>query len=149
MMINIVPMMQSHLDEIAELEQVCFSMPWSRSALNDELVNEFAVYFVAEDDAGKVAGYAGMHTMFDEAYITNVAVRPDMRRQGIATALLRRLESIAKMSEVTRMLLEVRESNDAARSAYEKQGFRPIAVRPRYYIKPTEDAIIYEKLFEE
>ena len=149
MMINIVPMMQSHLDEMAALEQVCFSMPWSRSALNDELVNEYAAYFVAEDDAGKVAGYAGMHMMFDEAYITNVAVRPDMRRQGISTALLRRLEGIAKMSGVTRMLLEVRRSNDAARSAYEKQGFRAIAERPRYYIKPTEDAIIYEKLLGE
>lgn len=144
-MINVVPMMPLHLDEMAALEQVCFSMPWSRAALADELQNEFATYFVAEDADGRVAGYAGMHTIIDEAYITNVAVRPDLRRQGIASTLLRRLESIARMSGVTRITLEVRESNDAARSAYERLGFTPIAVRKGYYVQPAEDAVIYEK----
>ena len=145
----ILPMTFSHLDEMAALEQVCFSMPWSRASLQDELSNEYAVYYVAEDEAGKVAGYAGIHIVLDEAYITNVAVRPDARRNGVATALMRRLENVARGSGAVRMLLEVRESNSAARAAYEKLDLRPIAVRPRYYIRPTEDAVIYEKILKE
>lgn len=142
---SIVPMMQKHLDEMAEIEQQCFSMPWSRQSLADELVNEYACYFVAEDERGSVAGYAGMHLIVDEAYITNVAVRDDCRRMGLATALLTRLEHIAKESGVRRITLEVRESNDGARKCYESLGFSPIAVRKGYYIAPNEDAVIYEK----
>ncbi len=143
---SIVPMMYKHLDEMAAIENECFSMPWSRQSIADELVNEFACYFVAEDERGAVAGYAGMHLIVDEAYITNVAVRSDLRRVGIATALLNRLGTIAREGGIRRVTLEVRESNDPARRCYERLGFHPIAVRKGYYIAPNEDAIIYEKV---
>ena len=88
MHVQIVPMTGDHLDEVAELERVCFSTPWSRNMLAEELENDLSAFLVALDDSGRVAGYAGLQVVLDEGYITNVAVRPDCRRQGVAGQLL-------------------------------------------------------------
>ena len=88
MKIQIVPMNGDHLDEVAELERVCFSDPWSRNMLSEELENDLAAFLVALDERGAVAGYAGMQVVLDEGYILNIAVRPDCRRQGVAGRLL-------------------------------------------------------------
>ena len=76
MHVRIVPMNADHLDEVAELERICFSTPWSRNMLAEELDNACSAFLVAEDDAGRVVGYAGLQVILDEGYITNVAVRP-------------------------------------------------------------------------
>ena len=88
MHVRIVPMTADHLDEVAELERICFSTPWSRNMLAEELDNALSAFLVALDDAGRVAGYAGLQVVLDEGYITNVAVRPECRRKGIAGKLL-------------------------------------------------------------
>ena len=83
--VRIVPMTADHLDEVAELERICFTTPWSRNMLAEELDNYLSAFLVALDDNGKVAGYAGLQAVLDEGYITNVAVRPDCRKQGVAS----------------------------------------------------------------
>ena len=88
MHVRIVPMTADHLDEVAELERICFSAPWSRNMLAEELNNALSAMLVALDDSGRVVGYAGVQVILDEGYITNVAVRPECRRQGIAGKLL-------------------------------------------------------------
>lgn len=82
MHVRIVPMTGDHLDEVAELERICFTTPWSRNMLVEELQNDCAAFLVALDDEDHVAGYAGLLVVLDEGYITNVAVRPECRRNG-------------------------------------------------------------------
>lgn len=80
---KLVPMDRSHLAGVAELERLCFSTPWNEAMLEEELYNPTASFIVAEDPAGEVLGYAGLHVVLDEGYIDNVAVRPSCRKQGI------------------------------------------------------------------
>lgn len=146
--ISLVPMCEEHLDGMAELEQACFSMPWSRAMLADELTNSYAMYYVAEDSGGRVAGYAGMHMILDEGHITNVAVSPDMRRRGIASALMDKLLRVAERGGIKHVTLEVRDSNRGAIELYMKKGFKPVAVRKDYYTQPREDGVLMIKDFE-
>lgn len=89
MNIKIVPMNADHLEELEKLERLCFSRPWSRKMLAEELENQCAAFLVAQDgDTGKVVGYAGLLVVADEGYITNVAVFPEYRRRGVAAQLL-------------------------------------------------------------
>ena len=81
-------MTADHLDEAAALERVCFSDPWSRNMLAEELDNALAAFLAALDGTGAVVGYAGLQVVLDEGYILNIAVRPDCRRQQIASQLL-------------------------------------------------------------
>ncbi len=79
---KLTPMVAEHLDEIAELEKQCFSMPWTAEMLREELFNPTASFIVAESPEGHVLGYAGLHAVLDEGYISNIAVREDCRRRG-------------------------------------------------------------------
>lgn len=146
--IAIVPMHSDHLDEIAQLEQVCFSTPWSRRMLAEELDNACAAFLTAIDtDTGKVVGYAGLHVVLDEGYITNIAVFPDQRRKGIAGKLLQVFLDFAQGNGLSFMTLEVRESNAAAIVLYGSRGFRSVGRRKAYYRHPTEDAILMTREF--
>jgi len=135
-------MRQSHLDQMAELEKICFSLPWSRDMLADELSNKHAKYYVAVTEDGRVAGYIGMHVVLDEGYITNVATAPEFRRQGIAKALITKVLEYCRSKGMIYITLEVRESNAGAIALYESFGFRKIGKRADYYQKPLEDALI-------
>ena len=81
------PMQAMDIDRVYELERTCFRTPWSRQSLKDELTNSIAHYLVFERDK-RVIAYAGMWIIYDEAHITNVAVDPDFRRQGIAKRVM-------------------------------------------------------------
>ena len=122
MHVRIVPMTADHLDEVAELERVCFTTPWSRNMLAEELDNYLSAFLVALDDNDKVAGYAGLQAVLDEGYITNVAVRPDCRRQGIANALF---DAYMSVTGGQKSLVWARTGNEAAERFYETHDYRP------------------------
>jgi len=149
MHVRIVPMNADHLDEIAELERICFSTPWSRNMLAEELDNACSAFLVAEDDGGKVVGYAGLQVILDEGYITNVAVRPECRRNGIAGKLLQVFLDFGQANHLAFLTLEVRASNYDAIALYGSRGFRSVGRRKNYYEHPKEDAIIMTKEFTE
>lgn len=142
MKVQIVPMNGDHLDEVAELERVCFPDPWSRNMLKEELENDLAAFLVALDGQGAVAGYAGLQVILDEGYILNIAVRPDCRRQGVASRLLRVFLDFAKGNQLAFLTLEVRASNYEAIALYGSRGFRGAGRRKNYYEHPREDAVI-------
>lgn len=148
MHVRIVPMNADHLEEIAELEQICFSTPWSRNMLAEELDNACSAFLVALDDAGHVAGYAGLQVILDEGYITNVAVRPECRRQGVAGQLLAVFLNFAQGNRLAFLTLEVRASNYGAIALYGGLGFRSVGRRKNYYEHPKEDAVIMTKEFD-
>lgn len=142
MNVQIVTMNGDHLDEVAELERVCFPDPWSRNMLKEELENDLAAFLVALDGEGAVAGYAGLQVVLNEGYILNVAVRPDCRRQGVAGQLLQVFLNFARGNRLSFLTLEVRASNYAAIALYGSRGFRGVGRRKNYYEHPREDAVI-------
>ena len=148
MHVRIVPMNADHLDEVAELERICFSVPWSHNMLAEELDNLLSAFLVALDDNDKVVGYAGVQIILDEGYITNVAVRPECRRQGIAAKLLQVFLDFAKANKLAFLTLEVRASNYDAIALYGSRGFRSVGRRKNYYEHPKEDAIIMTLEFD-
>ena len=146
--VRIVPMTSAHLDEVADLERICFSTPWSRNMLSEELDNACSAFLVALDpDDGSVVGYAGLLVIADEGYITNVAVRPESRRGGVAGQLLDVFLSFAGANQLAFLTLEVRESNYAAIALYGSRGFRAVGRRKNYYEHPKEDAILMTREF--
>ncbi len=148
--IKIVPMNADHLDELERLERSCFSRPWSRKMLAEELENECAAFLVAEGtDSGEVLGYAGLLVVADEGYITNVAVFPQFRRRGVAGQLLEVFLRFAQANRLAFLTLEVRPSNAAAIALYSRYGFREEGRRKNYYDLPREDALILTRRFEE
>lgn len=143
---EIVKMEQGHLSDLARLERLCFSRPWSAQALAQELDQPGAVFLVAQE-GGVVLGYAGAHVVLDECYLTNVAVFPAARRRGVATALLAALEKEARRRGGAFLSLEARASNWQAISLYTKAGFQREGRRKNFYADPTEDGLIMTKRF--
>lgn len=149
MSVKIVPMTADHLEELEKLERICFSRPWSRKMLAEELENQCAAFLVAEDSvSGRVLGYAGLMVVADEGYITNVAVFPEYRRQGIAAQILQVFLQFAAANHLAFLTLEVRPSNAAAIALYQNFGFEEVGRRKNYYDLPKEDALILTKYFE-
>ena len=143
--IRIVKKEGSHIKEVARLERECFSTPWHENGLRYELTNPLAAFYVALDPKGRVAGYAGMHNIVGEGYVTNVAVYPSCRRRGIGRALMETLLQFAEENHLRLVTLEVRASNAGAIALYEQLGFVQVGFRPGYYQKPKEDALIMTK----
>ena len=129
------------LPQVQRIEQQCFSLPWTEAMLRMQLQPDSHVFLTAETE-GVVVGYIGMLYVLDEGYISNVAVRPDFRRRGVAEALLRALEARSRALRLSFLTLEVRAGNAAAVALYEKRGYRVVGRRKNYYEKPTEDAIL-------
>ena len=144
---EIVPMAREHIPQIARLEKLCFSAPWSEAMLEEELFNPQASFLVAEDEDGRVVGYAGLHVVLDEGYIDNVAVEPDARKHGVASSLLD-VYCRYGAANLAFLTLEVRASNAPAISLYTKYGFAQAGRRKNYYQHPAEDAIIMTREFK-
>ena len=148
MKVRIVPMTADHLDDIARLEQICFSRPWSRRMLAEELENQCAAFLVAlEPGTDNVIGYAGLLVMADEGYITNVAVFPEYRRRGVAEQIIQVFCDFAQGNHLAFLTLEVRPSNAPAISLYNSFGFEEVGRRKNYYDLPREDALILTRYF--
>ena len=142
----ITNMTAAQVPQVAQLEKLCFSDPWSENSVASELENELALWLVAlEGDA--VAGYIGSQTVMGETDMMNVAVHPDHRRRGIAEALVNTLIEKLKVRESHALTLEVRASNESAIALYHKLGFREVGRRKNYYRNPREDALIMKLAF--
>ena len=131
--------------QIAELEKAIFSVPWSQEALLGELDGSHGAHYIVADCDGEIAGYAGFWQIFDEAHITNVAVKESYRRCGIARELMHQMDQLCEKLGILYQTLEVRVSNAAATQLYESIGFVSAGIRPGYYEKPREDANIMWK----
>lgn len=129
---------------ISRLEEETFSMPWSEESFLQMITKEDTRYYVAEED-GKLLGGCGLWMIAGEGNITNVAVASGARRRGVGTGLLQYLMTEGDREGVTAYTLEVRVSNEAAIRMYEKLGFASEGIRPNFYEKPTEDAMIMWK----
>jgi ribosomal-protein-alanine N-acetyltransferase len=134
-----------HINDIMTVENLSFSIPWSRDAFIEEITrNKFAIYISAKLD-DKVVGYGGMWKVIDEGHITNIAVHPEFRGNKIGSALLEELLTIAKNEGINKLTLEVRKSNLVAQKLYSKFGFLVEGMRKGYYSDNNEDALIMWK----
>ena len=130
-------------EAVWKLQKQCFSVPWSLDSIRAMPETEGYVNLVAVQD-GQIVGYIGIKAVLDEADITNVAVTPACRGQGLGGRLLGALLSEAENRGIRHIFQEVRVSNAAARTLYARAGFRDISLRKNYYEKPREDACIME-----
>ncbi len=140
-MIQIREMQWDDLDQVMEIENACFSVPWTETGFFTFLLRDDALFLVAEDGED-IYGYCGIVMVMDEGDITNVAVAASMRNQGIGKMLLNKLFEETKNRGVNKIFLEVRESNESAIHLYEKMGFVVTGRRKNYYQAPGEDAIL-------
>lgn len=137
---KIVIATKDNIKDIAKIENTCFSNPWSENNIAESLDNPASNFLVALVDE-RVVGYMGLQIFSGEGYVTNVAVLPEYRGQGIAKALI----TEQMKNDMEFITLEVRESNIPAISLYEKMGFENMGIRPKFYSIPTENAIIMTK----
>lgn len=143
----ITTMGEQHVAQVAALEKLCFSDPWSEKSVASELTNQLSLWLVAvENDT--VVGYVGSQTVMGETDMMNVAVHPDFRKRGIATALIVGLVEELRKQGSHCLTLEVRASNAPAISVYSALEFREVGRRRNYYHNPREDALILRKEWE-
>jgi len=139
------------LQDILQIEEACFSAPWTRKMLEAELSgNPFAHFLLAKrmtpDETGSVpiVGYVCFWVVFEEVRLMNLAVIESMRRRGIARALVTQALEMGVTETAMRAVLEVRASNHAAHALYRNLGFHDVTTRPKYYTNPIEDALLME-----
>lgn len=142
--IKIVKMSPDHMDAVEELENTCFSHPWCRKDLDNQLTLDTSHFLVALVD-GNVAGYMGVQIFSGEGYVTNIATFPHYRRRGIAKALM----CEALKNDMDFLTLEVRPSNIPAIELYNSFDFENMGIRRNFYSDPDEDAIIMTRYFDE
>lgn len=146
-MIKYVLMNQNHVAQIAAIEKMCFSAPWSERSIESELNNPLSLWVVAVE-GDTVAGYVGSQSVLGEADMMNLAVLPQYRRQGVARTLVNTLVCQLQSKSVRCLSLEVRASNEGAIALYQSLGFDTVGRRPNYYSGPKEDALILRKEWE-
>ena len=142
MKFKVLPVTSDHIPGIAEVEKTCFAQPWGVQSLTAELTKGNAVLFVAQSSDGEIIGWAGLEHICGEGSVTNVAVLPQVRRHGVGQALTGALLEEAARLALDWLMLEVRISNVAAVSLYQKLGFEPVGIRPNFYDFPREDAML-------
>ena len=131
----------SHVSGIHAIEVECFSEPWPEQSIVSQLTGQNQIFLVALD-GDAVIGYVGMMCVLDEGYISNVAVTASYRRQKIADRLIDTLIGKANELNLSFATLEVRESNEPAKTLYAKHGFEVVGLRKNYYTKPKENAVL-------
>ena len=145
-MIDYKLMSQRHVAQVAALEKVCFSAPWSEKSIASELSNPLSLWVVAVE-GDKLVGYVGSQMVLGEADMMNLAVDPAYRRLGVGKSLVSTLVDMLKSKDVYCLTLEVRASNEQAINLYMGAGFSQVGRRPNYYSNPREDALILRKDF--
>lgn len=137
---------KTHIEDIANIEKICFNSPWSYNGIKEELYNPNAYFIVFKEKT--VVGYAGMYSVCSEGYINNIAVLPEFRNRGIAKQLLDDLLGYSVLNNLDFLSLEVRISNEAAINLYCSRNFKKVGIRKSFYSKPKEDALIMTRFFE-
>lgn len=141
---SINPMRPDDLDEVVTIERASFGMPWSRGAFLYEIEqNRVARCWVLRED-DRVVAYLCLWEIGDELHVTNIAVHPGLRRRGLARRLLGAILEDGRARRLRAVTLEVRPTNDEARTLYESFGFRVVGRRRGYYYDTGEDALIME-----
>ena len=136
------------LDSLVELENICFTIPWSRKLFENDLNNKNAFYVLALDD-NTVIGYCGLYKVLDEADITNIAVHPQFRNRGIAKSILNKIFKHCLDNKISKLTLEVRKSNYVAMNLYRINGFEVVGERKNYYSDNGETAVLMTKYIGE
>ncbi len=143
--LEIIEMKGEDIDEVLDIENLCFKSPWTRYAFEQELDIEWSKVFVAKKPAPhkkRIVGYICLWVVTNEVHILNLATHPNFHRHGIATGLLGFGINFSMRVGVEVATLEVRKSNFPAISLYRKFGFEAMGVRRRYYSDNSEDAIV-------
>lgn len=143
-MLRIREMQAADVEAASRIESEAFSMPWSARDFLEMVEADYAYYYVAELD-GKIAGCCGIRNMAGEGEITNVVVAASYRKQGIGRKMMKYMLERAEENGMGDCTLEVRVSNQPAIRLYESLGFKSEGVRPGFYEKPREDALIMWK----
>lgn len=138
---KISPLTKDKIDSVASLEAACFSVPFTKKALDELFLNTCWHFLVAEVN-NTVVGYISFYTIIDETEIVNLCVLPEYRRAGIARALVNGAIDMSRSLGASKLMLEVRASNTGAIKLYEGFGFFPVGVSKNHYSSPTEDAIL-------
>ena len=139
------PMVRDDLDAVMAIELKSFSTPWTDTMFLSEMrQGPGSQLLVArlEKRPAAIAGYIGYRAVLDEMHIMIIAVAPGWRRRGIARRMLSKAMEQARQADCERAILEVRASNVGAQQLYYRLGFAPVGVRPKYYTRPSEDALI-------
>lgn len=143
--LEIVPMRAGDLDAVLEIERRSHKSPWARQVFIEELAREWAHLVVLKErraSAAATIGFCNFWLVRDEVHILNVAVHPDERRRGHASRLLEWVLDFAHRHACRYLTLEVRRGNQGAIKLYRRFGFRPVGIRPNYYVEDGEDAIV-------
>ena len=138
---QIIDALPEHVRQIADMEIECFSSPWPEEVIGRKLTGDSNIMLAAVEN-GVVLGYIGMMYVIDEGYISNIAVSQQHRNKGVADALVDSMKARGRELGLSFLTLEVRVSNNAARSLYSKHGFTEVGIRKDYYEKPVEDALL-------
>lgn len=138
-------MTESDLNAITVLENMAFSDAWTSKSIYDTFCQNQAFIVVAEFDK-KIVGYCIVYYVLDEGEIARIAVDASCRRQGIGRKILEQVEKICAEKAITRLLLDVRESNETARGFYLDYGFKEDGIRKNFYEMPKEDAVLMSKM---
>lgn len=134
---------EEEIDGILAVERASFTNPWTRDMYVAEMENRgVAHFFLARDEHDRLIGFCSFWLVLDELHINNLAVLPEYRRQGVASALLLRTLREGGRRGARRATLEVRRSNEAAQRLYERMGFAVAGIRRGYYTHPAEDALV-------
>ena len=147
MEISLHKMTNEDVDDILHISKLSFPISWSRKSIESELSNKLAHYSIAKIK-DKIVGFGGMWTIVDESQITNIAVHPHYRGNGIASLILNELINVCENKKVTGLTLEVRKSNNIAQNLYKKFGFIHEGIRPKYYEDNGEDAFLMWKRWQ-
>ena len=132
------------IDQLVAIEELCYDQPWPREAFEEEIEREDVGIGMVAEDEGLVVGFLTGMAVVDEFHMHNLAVHPDFRGRGVARGLIKAAESLCRQRDFRRILLEVREDNEAARNLYLGLGFEAADSRKDYY-GPGQNAYIYMK----
>lgn len=143
-MITVRDLEENDLEQLVVIENESFSLPWSKESFKEAIEDKNARYIVVLD-GDVLCGYLGMWYGGDDSEITNVAIGSEHRGKGYSHHLLLEAESMAKREGIKKLFLEVRQSNEVAKSLYKGHGFEEIGIRKNFYVKPCEDGIVLKK----